>query len=80
MNKERKMATEYDKGRIRNNRKIKEMRIPESEGRESPAPRKAYRLIEQLHNRNKASNIWTCKSRVVRKRPGECVCKEETRA
>ena len=48
--KERKMATEYDKGRIRNNKKRWEY---QNQKGESPAPRKAYNLIEHLHNENK---------------------------
>ena len=39
MNKGKKMATECDKGRSENNRKIREMRIPESE-RETQNPSK----------------------------------------
>ena len=50
MNKERKMATEYDKGKTRNNRKIKRWEYQNQKG-ESPAPRKTYSLVEHLHIR-----------------------------
>ena len=48
-----------------NNRKRQERY--QNKKRENPAPREAYGLIQHLNNRNKASNIWTYKSRVVRK-------------
>ena len=51
----------------KNNKKNKKMQEYQNQKRERPAPRKAYSLIEHLHNKNKASNIWTCKSRVIRK-------------
>ena len=44
--------------------------------RETSAPRNMYDLIEHLNNRIKYP-IWTCKSKVVRKRPNECVRKEK---
>jgi len=50
------------------------MRIPELKERNSRSSRS---VRSQRTHRNKASNIWTYKSRVVRKRPGECVCKED---
>jgi len=44
--------------------------------RETPAPHDVYGLIEHLNNRIEHPT-WTCKSMVVKKRPNECVRKEE---
>ena len=50
MNNDKKMAAESDKGRIKDGRNIKEMRIPERKN-ERPVPRKTYSLVEHLHIR-----------------------------
>ena len=65
-----------DMQELKNNSRNKEMQKYQNQKGEAPALHEAYSPIEHLHKRNKASNIWTCKFRVVRKRPGECVCKE----
>ena len=50
MNKDKKMAAESDKGRIKDGRNIKEVRIPEQK-KERPVPRKTNSLVEHLHIR-----------------------------
>ena len=62
-----------ENGRIRNIRNIEEMGIPESE-RDSSSSQYVWAQRTPAQQKQ-MSNIWTCKSRVVRKRLGECVCK-----
>ena len=64
MDREKKMATGYDKDRIRNNMN-KRGRIPESKGRNSKLLVSA-RSHEHLNNIRKCPILWTCESRVVR--------------
>ena len=46
-------------------------------GRSTPTPRNACDLLTEHLINEKNVNIWTCKFRVVRKRPSECIRKRE---
>ena len=58
----------------KNNSRNKERKEYQNQERERVRFLASRTVSSYICTKEQASNIWTCKSRVVRKRPSECMC------